>query len=109
MSYTTLRKTNLREWRCWYAMCYRCENNILKYADVEVDEYYTGPQGFVNLIDDMGEQPSPQHRIYRKDKHRNFEPGNLYWGTQSDDWHLRDQTNIKEHAKTLWKYRKTNK
>lgn len=105
MTYTEARRTHLREWRCWYAMCYRCEHNILRYKDCEVDPYYTGQQGFLNLLDDIGEQPSPKHIICRKDKSKNFEPGNVYWITRQEDWPQRDKTKIREHARTLWRYR----
>ena len=79
MNYTELRKAYLTEWRVWYEMCYKSNNSAKYYEDISVDDTWQGPQGFINFMDDMGERPTDNHYLSRKDKHSDWTPANTVW------------------------------
>ena len=79
MNYTELRKHYLKEWRLWYEMCYKCKHNKEYYVEIDVAPEWQGQQGFINFIDDMGERPSANHYLSRKDKFGDWTPANTIW------------------------------
>ena len=105
-TYTMYRKEYLREWRQWYQMHARCNNKIDYCQNIIVEPEWCGQQGFINFVDDIGPRPSDDHCLFRVDKSLNYGPTSTKWATRNEDWHRRDITNIRIHARTLHKYRK---
>ena len=46
-------------------------------------------QVFENFLADMGQRPSPKHSIDRRNNDGNYEPGNCWWATRSQQVHNR--------------------
>jgi hypothetical protein len=76
--YSVYRQLYLREWQVWNQWPARIAKEST-YMDIEIDPHYSGPNGFVNFIDDMGPRPSPRHELQRLDKFEGYKPGNLIW------------------------------
>jgi hypothetical protein len=85
-------------YRRYRAMHDRCEcpssSTYFKYGakGVQVSPLWSGKQGFVNFLADMGEIPSPKHSLSRLLDLGNYEPGNVVWGTSA---HQRRQARLK--------------
>lgn len=74
------------EYNSWRGLCQRCRNRRLKdYGGrgITVCERWSGPNGFVNFLADVGPKPSPVHSIERLDNSRGYEPGNCVWATRT--------------------------
>jgi hypothetical protein len=75
-----------RTYRIWRAMIRRCRDpklhNFHRYGGrgIQVCDRWTD---FDNFLTDMGECPSEQHSIERKDTDGNYEPGNCVWLEES--------------------------
>lgn len=54
---------------------------------------------FYQFVQDMGERPSPQHRLYRKDLSLGYSKDNCYWG---------ESIPCKDRAEWMREYRKQN-
>lgn len=73
----------------WAGMCDRCQNpQHPKYADyggrgIRVCKRWTGPNGFVNFVTDMGPRP-PGLEIDRRNNNGNYTPGNCRWVTRRE-------------------------
>lgn len=82
--YTELRKEYLDEWKIWYRMCNRSKKKQKYYVHIQVcadwDYFEAGGEGFINFFDDMGKRPDPTMFLYRIDKTKDWEPGNVKWG-----------------------------
>lgn len=80
--------SNSREYRIWSAMKTRCSNenrdNYKYYGGRGISVCSRWINSFENFIADMGPCPSDKHSIERKDVNGNYEPGNCYWATQSE-------------------------
>jgi hypothetical protein len=69
-------------------MKYRCRyagqrKELKTYVGVTVCERWTGTDGFLNFLADMGPRPSDGHSLDRINVYGNYEPGNCRWATQT--------------------------
>lgn len=111
-NYSALRKQYLTEWRIWYRMCYRCQNDLQYYVETEVCEEWQGEQGFINWFDHMGPRPTGNYILDRINKLDDYRPGNCHWVLKDDAhrkmrlhetdrgrWHIVARENgIKKHT-----------
>lgn len=72
----------------WRSMLIRVTYNAPKhlhkhYADkgIKICDSWTGENGFINFLRDMGPRPSKAYSLDRKDNDGNYEPGNCRWAT----------------------------
>lgn len=83
------------EYRTWIRIKTRCENKNTPYyynyggRGISVCERWSN--SFENFYSDMGERPTPQHSIERKDNNGNYEPSNCVWETR-----CKQQQNIRK-------------
>ncbi len=74
-------------YQIWNGMRERCHN-----PNHEAWRYYGGKgitvcdrwTKFEYFLEDMGERPSVEHSIERRNNKGNYEPANCYWGTQEE-------------------------
>ena len=48
---------------------------------IKVDECFTGPDGVINLIKEIGHRPSNEYSLDRINTNGHYEPGNVRWAT----------------------------
>jgi hypothetical protein len=51
---------------------------------VRVCQRWLGPHGFEHFLADLGERPSAEHRLTRRNKGLHFTPANTYWATRRE-------------------------
>jgi hypothetical protein len=71
-------------WRSMIGNCYNPDTSswiYVGYYGIKVCKRWRGNDGFQNFLKDMGERPSPKHRLSRLNKNRDFTPSNTYWAT----------------------------
>jgi hypothetical protein len=72
-------------WRCWYGMICRCtypSASMWKFyggRGIKVDPRWSGEDGFVNFLADMGPPPTESHTIERQNVNGDYRPGNCVW------------------------------
>ena len=82
------------EYSIWHGMHARCLNTNLrefKYygaRGITVCDRWTGENGFVNFLADMGSKPT-KHSLDRIDTNGNYEPSNCRWATSFEQIHNR--------------------
>lgn len=97
-------KHNLRYnpyYSVWADMIQRCTNpkngNYYKYGARGItvcDEWLTS---FENFYNDMGDRPSKEYSLDRKDNNSNYEPNNCKWSTRSEQQNNKRNTVIVEY------------
>ena len=63
---------------------------------IKVCRRWCGPNGFVQFIIDMGEPPSNEHSIERKNNDGNYTPNNCVWALRTKQ--MRNRRNNRELA-----------
>ena len=80
-------KTYTPEYKVWNNMCSRCNcTNGPRYKDwggrgVTVCDKWKKFEGF---YEDMGDKPSAQHSLERKDNNKGYDKDNCYWATSKE-------------------------
>ena len=99
-------RSKSRIYYAWASMITRCHNpHAKKYKDygargIAVCERWR--QSFAAFLEDMGERPTPQHQLDRKNNDGDYEPGNCRWATRAEQMANRRITERFTHAgKTL--------
>lgn len=75
------------EHKCWEGIKYRCNSSKpgtkgyihYRLRGIKVCDRWSGENGFINFLSDMGPKPSPAHTIERKDFNKDYEPSNCEW------------------------------
>lgn len=82
------------EYRAWHGMISRCNDiNNPDYGQRGISVCERWRNSFPEFLIDMGNRPSPEHSVERKDVNGNYEPGNCVWATDKDQMRNRRDTN----------------
>lgn len=80
----------------WTSMKQRCYHQYTEYSfkGIKVcDRWLNKEKGFQNFLQDMGERPSLEYSIDRKDVKGHYTPENCRWATNKEQ--MRNRTNTK--------------
>jgi len=76
------------EHNAWLGMKARCYNEkngqFHNYGARGISVCERWLESFLSFLDDVGERPSSSHSIDRRDNDGNYEPGNCYWATKTE-------------------------
>lgn len=76
------------EYRNWCAMKTRCLNPrshaFAEYGGRGIMVCERWKESFGAFLSDMGERPTPEHTVERKNNSGNYDPGNCVWATRSE-------------------------
>jgi len=53
------------------------------------DRWMETPYGFLTMVRDLGEKPTPKHQIDRIDEDKDYSPENCVWSSHKDNQHRR--------------------
>jgi hypothetical protein len=95
------------EWSSYKNMRLRCyDSNHRAYKwyggkGIKICErWMETPYGFLNMIKDLGEKPTPKHQIDRIDEDKDYSPENCVWSTHKDNqWRRSKNTNYPNRVK----------
>lgn len=74
------RENRSGAYRSWQAMHQRCKSNPY-YVNITICERWSGDNGFINFLQDMGERPN-ELTIERVDNTKGYEPTNCIWASR---------------------------
>lgn len=100
-------KKNYKEYNVYRTMVYSCypsKNRSTYYElnNIGVCEEWLGPEGFWNFLKDMGEMPSKNYRLRRKNTFKDFTPENCEWSKKkSKNYRNRIIINYNGESKSL--------
>lgn len=95
-SYTKSRASNFKHgwsntptWKSWMCMIERCYDvrnaSYPQYGARGITVCDRWRDSFVNFLEDMGERPSREYQIDRRDPDGDYEPGNCRWLTRTEN------------------------
>lgn len=96
-------KRNTTEYQSWCNMRRRCyDEQNQKYhryggRGIIVCERWLGKNGFSNFYKDMGERPTKNHTLERRNNDGNYEPTNCGWDTKKVQANNRSTNHFIEH------------
>lgn len=72
----------------WKGMKQRCSNpnhqDYIDYGGRGITVCNRWRNSFSNFLEDMGEKPSPEYSIERRNNNEGYDPENCYWATKSE-------------------------
>lgn len=71
-------------WRAMMARCYRPTSSGFKYYGAKGITVCKRWHKYENFYHDMGERPSPDHSVERRNTHKGYSPSNCVWATRSE-------------------------
>lgn len=74
------RENKSGAYRSWQAMHQRCKSDPY-YVNINICERWSGNDGFINFLQDMGERPN-ELTIERVDNTKGYEPTNCIWASR---------------------------
>lgn len=88
---SVVTKHGLREhalYGTWKTMIQRCTNPKVKqykdYGGRGIAVCKAWRDSFAKFLEDMGEKPSPQHALERRNNDKGYGPSNCYWATRKE-------------------------
>ena len=79
----------LPEFNAWRGILRRCNNpKAVSYDSHGGRGIQCLFESFSDFVADVGERPSPQHRLFRLDREQHFEPGNCRWLLPAEHYKL---------------------
>lgn len=78
------RTPTYRSWQNMIARCTQPSNPAYAYYKRRGITVCDRWRKFKNFLADMGERPTPEHTLDRKENNGNYEPGNVRWATKTE-------------------------